>query len=343
MVKLDLFTNHSLQELNTLAVPAIAGNFVVVTSIEELKQAISLAAELDLKTLVLGGGSNVILPDFFPGLVIKIGIKGFELIEEDEQNIWVRVGAGEEWQDFIDYCLNFHYWGIENLSLIPGTVGAAPIQNIGAYGVELKDFMTELTAVEIRSLVDVTFQNSSCEFGYRDSVFKNRFKDQYIITHVTFKLLKTPCVTIEYPTLKNAIANRELNEITPQVVSQIVCEIRRSKLPDPDVIPNAGSFFKNPIVDSSIFREIQKNYPDVVSFPLKRGKVKLAAGWLLEQAGWKGVNQYGVGIHEDQALVLTNEGRKAGEQIVRFAEEIRTDILQRFGVVLEFEPANYSS
>ncbi|MGH1470109.1 MAG: UDP-N-acetylmuramate dehydrogenase [Cellvibrionaceae bacterium] len=342
MVKLDLFTNHSLQNSNTLSVPAIAGNFVEVTSSEELKQAISLAAELELTILILGGGSNVILPDFFPGLVIRIGIKGFEVVEEDDQHIWLRVGAGENWQEFIEHCLNFHYWGAENLSLIPGTVGAAPIQNIGAYGVELKDFMTELNAVEIKSLLDVTFQNSDCEFGYRDSIFKGRLKDQYIITHVTFKLMKTPCVIIEYPTLKNAIANRELNEITPQIVSQIICEIRRSKLPDPDVIPNVGSFFKNPIVDSTTFRRIQNDHPDVVSYPLKRGQVKLAAGWLLEQAGWKGVNEYGVGIHEDQALVLTNEGRKSGNQIIRFAEEVRADILQRFGVVLEFEPANYS-
>ncbi len=342
MVKLDLYTNYSLQELNTLSVPAIAGNFVEVTSPSELKQAISLADELHLKTLILGGGSNVILPDFFAGLVIKIGIKGFEVVDEDQQNVWVKVGAGENWQDFIDYCLNFHYWGLENLSLIPGTVGAAPIQNIGAYGVEQKDYMSELNAVEINSLIDVTFQNASCEFGYRESIFKGRLKDKYVITHVTFKLSKNPCVIIEYPALKYAIASRDISEITPQLVSQIICEIRLSKLPNPQVIPNAGSFFKNPVVTSELHRQIQDKYPDVVSFPAKRGQVKLAAGWLLEQAGWKGVQEYGVGFHEAQALVLTNEGRKTSAQIVRFAEDVRADILQRFGVLLEIEPANYS-
>jgi len=342
MVKLDLFTNYSLQEMNTLSVPAIAGNFVEVTSPSELKEAISLATELNLETLILGGGSNIILPDFFVGLVIKIGITGFEVIDEDKQHVWVKVGAGENWQDFIEYCLNFHYWGLENLSLIPGTVGAAPIQNIGAYGVEQKDYMSELNAIETKSLVDVTFQNASCEFGYRESVFKSRLKDQYVITHVTFKLSKKPCVVIEYPSLKHAIASRDISEITPQVVSQIICEIRQSKLPNPSVIPNAGSFFKNPIIDFDLYQQIEDKYPDVVSFPAKRGQIKLAAGWLLEQAGWKGINDCGVGFHSDQALVLTNEGRKTSAQILRFAEDVRADILQRFGVLLEIEPANYS-
>lgn len=340
MVKLDLFTNHSLQTMNTLAVPAVAGNYVEVNSKETLKQAIALAKDLNLDILILGGGSNVVLPDFFPGLVIKIAITGFRVIEEDDKFIWVEAGAGEDWQDFIDYCLNFHYWGLENLSLIPGTVGAAPIQNIGAYGVEVKDFISELNAIEINSQLDVTFQNESCEFAYRDSVFKSRLKNQYVITHVTFKLSKNPCVVLEYPALKSAIASRDISEITPQVVSQIVCDIRRSKLPDPAIIPNAGSFFKNPIISSDLFRQLQQEYPDIVSFPHKRGHVKLAAGWLIEQAGWKGVNEYGVGMHKDQALVLTNEGRKSADLILQFAEEVKIDIFQRFKVTLEIEPAH---
>jgi UDP-N-acetylmuramate dehydrogenase len=344
MIKLDLFTHQPLQALNTLAVPAVAGNYVRVQTVAQVKQALDLAKELDLPILVLGGGSNVVLPDLFVGLVIHIAIAGIEVVNESTEHVWLKIGAGENWHSLVEHCLNFHYWGIENLALIPGTVGAAPIQNIGAYGVELESVFEELKAVEIASQVEVTFNRDSCEFAYRDSIFKNRFQGAYIITSVTLRLHKKPSVRLEYPALRSAIDSLQLSpeQITPILVAEAVCQIRRSKLPDPEALPNAGSFFKNPIVGREMIERLKTKFPDLVSYPQNEAEEKVAAAWLIDKAGWKGVEEFGVGVHKDQALVLVNPGKKSGRQVLELAEKIRADIEQKFGIRLQIEPACFA-
>ena len=338
MVKLDLFTHHNLQALNTLAVPAIAGNYVRVQTVEEVKQALILAQELQLPLLVLGGGSNVVLPDMYVGVVMHMAITGVELIDEDKQYVWIKVGAGENWHQLVEHCLNFHYWGIENLALIPGTVGAAPMQNIGAYGVELESVFEELNAVERQSQVEVTFQKDGCEFGYRDSIFKNRFRDQYVITHVTLKLNKQPRCHIEYPALQAVLGQTPVEKLSPNLVAQTVCDIRRAKLPDPDIIPNVGSFFKNPIISDDQFLALKNQFPELVSYSAPDNHHKLAAAWLIEQCGWKGVEEFGVGVHRDQALVIVNPGRKSGSQVLELAQKIQAGVQEKFGIKLLIEP-----
>lgn len=336
-------TRVSLQELNTLAVPSVAAHYSRVSSKAELGIALRTAAEQQLPVLILGGGSNVILPPCFPGLVIHMAITGFQVIEEDAQHVWLRVGAGVVWQDLVEFCLSQGYQGLENLSLIPGTVGAAPIQNIGAYGVELNRVFHSLTAVHQQTLREEQFDREACEFSYRDSVFKNRLKDQYVITDVTLKLNKQPQLVVEYAPLKEALAQFAGGDIDARRVSEIVCAIRRSKLPDPGQIPNAGSFFKNPIVPLDQFRLLQRAYPDIAHFPVDETHVKLAAAWLLDKAGWKGHSDDGIGMHSKQALVLTNPGRRSGADIIAYGEKIQSDIKRRFGVDLEREPIAYFS
>lgn len=302
--------------------------------------ALKFAKENNLPLLVLGGGSNIVLHDDFPGLAIHIQFVGKELVREDAEHVYIKAAAGENWSDFVDYCLDEQAWGLENLSLIPGNVGAAPIQNIGAYGVELKDVFSELTALEIKSGLSITFTAEACQFGYRDSVFKNALKDQFIITSVTFKLAKTPALKIHYPALRDALANVPADKITPELVSQVVCDIRRSKLPDPKTIPNVGSFFKNPVVSTTTLASIQQAFPNVVAYPVDENSVKLAAGWLIDRAGWKGFSK-GAAVHEQQALVLTNPNRLNGSAVLEVAELIKASVLSTFGVELEQEPRNY--
>lgn len=331
----------SLQELNTLAVPATAAHYWRVRSKEELIEALGVAKEGCMKVLVLGGGSNVILPAYYPGLVIHVAIAGFEVVNEDADHVWLRVGAGVVWQNLVEYCLDHGYQGLENLSLIPGTVGAAPIQNIGAYGVELESVFHSLSAVHQQTLRMEQFDRAACEFSYRDSVFKNRLKDQYVITDVTFRLNKQACLVLEYAPLKDALAGFSEEDIDARRVSEAVCNIRRSKLPDPVEIPNAGSFFKNPIVSKTKFKALQEANPDIVHFPVDAERVKLAAAWLLDRAGWKGHSEQGIGMHSKQALVLTNPGHCAGDQILAYGAKIQADIQSRFGVTLEREPIAY--
>jgi len=344
MIKLHLFTHYNLQDANTLRVPAVAGNYVRVQSVEEVRQALQLSSELNLPILVLGGGSNVVLPDFYVGIVLHMAITGIDVVQEDPDYVWVKVGAGENWHRLVEHCLNFHYWGLENLALIPGTVGAAPIQNIGAYGVELESVFEELTAVERNSQVEVIFNRDGCEFGYRDSIFKNRFKDAYIITSVTLRLRKKPQLTLHYPALRDAIAALQLTEdkVTPAVVAQTVCDIRRSKLPDPEIIPNVGSFFKNPVLPNAEIIRLREQYADLVSYPQADNKAeKIPAAWLIDRAGWKGREDFGIGMHKDQALVLVNPGKKSGQQVLEFAKQVCADVEKKFGIGLEMEPVNY--
>lgn len=338
---MPLYLPHfNLQSYNTLASPVCADFFVAVKDEAELSAALKFANEGHLPVLVLGGGSNIVLHDDFPGLVIHVQFFGRELVQEDNEFFYVKAAAGENWSDFVDYCLDEGFWGLENLSLIPGNVGAAPIQNIGAYGVELKDVFSELTALDVKSGIPITFTHDACQFDYRDSVFKNALKDQFIITSVTFKLTKEPQLKIHYPALLSAFAEYQPETITPELVNQVVCDIRRSKLPDPKQIPNVGSFFKNPVITVEKLAEIQQRFPDVVYYSVNTSLVKLAAGWLIDRAGWKGFEQ-GAAVHAQQALVLTNPLHLKGSAVLALAEMIKASILEEFGVELEQEPRNY--
>lgn len=331
----------SLQNYNTLAVPAKARHFVSLNDSRELPAALTFARERDLPLLVLGGGSNVVLREDFPGLVLHLNWRGRELVHSDEEFYWLKVAAGENWHQLVLYCLEQSYWGLENLALIPGSVGAAPIQNIGAYGVELKDVFFELEAWEIQSAKSITFDTQACEFDYRDSVFKNSLRDRYIITSVTFKLRRQPQVVLSYPALKTALPDRPVDDIGPRELAEAVCRLRTEKLPDPAQIPNAGSFFKNPIIELNQFERLQQAYPELVSFPVDDQRVKLAAAWLIDQAGWKGVTQGPVAVHSQQALVLTNPGRAMGSEVLALAEKIQQSVNEKFGVQLEPEPRIY--
>jgi UDP-N-acetylmuramate dehydrogenase len=340
-IALPLYLPHfNLQNYNTLASPVYADFFVSVKNDSDLVEAIKFAKAHALPLLILGGGSNIVLHDNFPGLVIHIQFLGKDLGREEEDYVYVKAAAGENWSDFVEYCLSQQYWGLENLSLIPGNVGAAPIQNIGAYGVELKDVFEELSAFEIKTGLTITFTREACRFDYRDSVFKHEFKDQFVITSVTFKLTKVPSLRLHYPALQKALANYQQEELTPEIVSQVVCDIRRSKLPDPRILPNVGSFFKNPIISVDQLAKLQKIFPDIVFFPVDLLRAKLAAAWLIDRAGWRGVTR-GAVVHSEQALVLTNPARLSGGKVLELADAIKNSVLEMFGVELEQEPRAY--
>lgn len=286
----------------------------------------------------LGGGSNVVFAGDFPGLIIRIQIQGREIVDENSEFVWLRVGAGENWHQLVEYCIDSQLWGLENLALIPGTVGAAPVQNIGAYGVELCDCFEELRAVEINSGVAVTFIREACGFGYRDSIFKGKLKGQYIITSVTLKLSKQPRMVCDYPALQQHFKRLGVALESPRQIYNAVCEIRQSKLPDPVEIPNAGSFFQNPLVSEAKYKQLQQQFPGIVGYPQDHQMVKLAAGWLIDNAGWRGFNEGGVGVHEKQALVLINPGHAKGKTLLALAAKIQHDILIRYDVSLAIEP-----
>lgn len=339
---MPLFLPHfNLQKFNTLAVPALAQYFVSVKTDDELREAFAFARTENLPLLLLGGGSNIVLRDDFPGLVVHIKSQGREVVDENDEFVWLKVAAGENWHQLVEYSLDNALYGLENLSLIPGSVGAAPIQNIGAYGVEIKELVAELSALNIRSGLSVTFTNESCQFGYRDSIFKQSLKDQYVITSVTFRLRKQPQINLTYPALRAAFAEVSTSEITPQQVSAAVIGIRQSKLPDPATIPNVGSFFKNPVIDQSRFDVLRRANPSMVSYPAANNQVKLAAGWLIDQAGWRGKEVGGAAVHDQQALVLTNPAKSLGREVLVLAGLIQQSIFEQFGIALEIEPRIY--
>ncbi len=334
---MPLLTNHSLQSNNTLGVPVNAKYFFAVKDLEELEEAVNYAHNNQLPILVIGEGSNLVFTKDYSGLVIKIEIYGIDVVAEQKNYSLVRAGAGERWQTLVDYTLSHHLWGLENLTGIPGTVGAAPIQNIGAYGVELKNHFVELQALDLQAKCIVTFDLAACCFGYRESVFKQAQKGRYIITHVTLKLSHEPHLVMDYEPLRQRLSN--CKNISPQILAQVVKQIRDEKLPSPDQLPNVGSFFKNPIVSRQHFIALQQKFPAIVGFPAKDDFVKLAAGWLIEQAGWKGYRSNGVGVHQNQALVLINYEQKSGAEVLALANKIQSSIKQRFEIDLEIEPS----
>ena len=327
-------TNKNLKEYNTFGISVKAELFAVFSSIKELKQILSFRN--DKKLLVLGGGSNLLLTKDFDGLVIKNEIKRFEVIEETVSEVIVESGAGENWHEFVLNCIDKGFGGIENLSLIPGSVGASPMQNIGAYGVEIKDVFESLSAYHIASGEIHYFDKTKCEFGYRESIFKNKVKGEYIILTVTFRLTKNPTINSSYGAINEQLKVMGVQEPTIKELSAAVIAIRQSKLPDPKIIGNAGSFFKNPTVDNILLEKIQENYPDIPNYLAENGR-KLAAGWLIEKAGWKGRTFDNYGVHKLQALVLVNYGNCTGKEIFDLSSQIIQDVFEKFGVLLERE------
>ena len=324
-----------LKPYNTFGISTLTSNFGSFSTIEELKDQLNNLNNQEL--LILGGGSNILFTKDFNGLVLRNEIKGFEILSEDNTSVIVKTGAGEVWHEFVLNCIDRGYAGVENLSLIPGSVGASPMQNIGAYGVEIKDVFDSLEAFNIKTQEIHTFDAVACEFGYRESVFKRKLKGEYIILSVSFRLLKNAAINTSYGAIESELVKMNISNPTIKDVSNAVIAIRSSKLPNPREIGNAGSFFKNPVVDQSIVNEILKTHPNAPNYPAELGKRKLAAGWLIEQAGWKGKTIDNFGVHKLQALVLVNYGGATGQQIYDLSSAIINDIKEKFGVTLERE------
>ena len=328
--------NVSLKPFNTFGIDAKARYFSAFRSESELEE-ILLSEPVKQSMWILGGGSNILLTGNIDGWVLKNEIKGKEVLTEDENYVYVKAGAGENWHAFVLYCLQHNFAGVENLSLIPGNVGASPMQNIGAYGVEIKDVFYDLEAYNIDENKCYTFSLNDCEFGYRDSIFKNKYKDSFVILSVTLRLRKKPVFHTQYGAIEEELQKMGIQELSIQAISQAVINIRKAKLPDPSDVGNAGSFFKNPSVSQEVFLKIKETFPNVIAYPNKDGTVKLAAGWMIEQCGWKGVRKGDAGCHPKQALVLVNYGNATGKEIYSLSQEILDSVNEKFGVKLERE------
>jgi len=339
---MQILQNISLRQFNTFGIEASAKYFSAFKNTDELAELLTQnqptgQAGSQLSTLLLGGGSNILFTKNFDGLVLKNDIKGVELIKEDTHYVYVKAGAGENWHQFVLYCLQRNWQGIENLSLIPGNVGASPMQNIGAYGVELKDVFYELEAFHVKEKKVRAFSVNDCAFGYRDSIFKTKLKDQFIILNVTFRLNKLPKYNTSYGAIEEELSQMGVQEITAKNISLAVMNIRRSKLPDPAKVGNAGSFFKNPSVPVAKYDELKNKFPSIVGYENSNGTMKLAAGWLIEQCGWKGFRKGDAGCHAQQALVLVNYGNANGKDIYDLSEDILLSVKKKFGLKLERE------
>lgn len=328
--------NISLKNFNTFGVEANASYFVEINHEDELTELFLDPKWLQMPRLVLGGGSNVLFTKDFEGLVIRMNIRGIEHRLNHEE-VYVEAGAGESWNELVNYCVSHSFAGMENLSLIPGSVGASPVQNIGAYGVELKDMFESCQTFEISTQQKKTFVKEACGFSYRESIFKGVLKNRFIITSVKFKLSLQPKVNTTYGAIAAELHNRGIGNPSISDVSKVVSQIRVSKLPDPSTIGNAGSFFKNPIIDLPQFEKLKAEFPDMVSFPMGENQVKLAAGWLIEQCGWKGKVVGETGTYKNQALVLVNYGRASGTEIFALSSQIIDSVYNKFGVMLQRE------
>lgn len=332
---MTLIENQSLQALNTFGIPARARYFATADSEADLRAAFQQGI---IPLLILGGGSNVLLTQDFNGLVVKNNLLGKEIVEETDTSAVVRIGAGENWHQFVCWALEQGFGGVENLSLIPGTVGAAPIQNIGAYGVELRDVFFKLEAMDISTGAIHTFTAPDCRFGYRNSIFKQELKGRYCITRVYLQLSKTNHqINTEYGAIRETLAARGITQPSIRDVSDAVIAIRTSKLPDPAKLGNAGSFFKNPEIEPAHFDQLRQAFPNIVAYPGSDGKIKVPAGWLIEQCGWKGIRRGGAGCYEKQALVLVNYGNASGADIWQLAQDIVDSVERRFAIRLQPE------
>lgn len=328
---LQIEQNKSLKNYNTFGLDVNAAHFTSINSIDELIAVLKDDHFSDIQKMFLGGGSNVLLTKDFNGLIIHNNLKGIEVVERDSDFIFVKAASGEVWHDFVLYCIENGFGGVENMSLIPGSVGAGPMQNIGAYGVEMKDVFHELEALNLATLEIEKFSNAECKFGYRESVFKNEKKNQYFITSVTFRLSLHPTVNTTYGAIQQQLQTMNIEHPSIKNVSDAVIAIRSSKLPNPAVLGNSGSFFKNPEISVNEYERLKNEFPNVVAYPTNNG-YKLAAGWLIEQCGWKGKVVGNCGSHKDQALVLVNYGNASGDEIYQLALGIQQSVLDRFKV-----------
>lgn len=336
-MSLQVRTQVSLKPYNSFAVEARASHFAEVESDQLVREALAYAEAQQLSLLVLGGGSNLLLTADVQALVLRMASRGIRLLSDDGEQVLVEAEAGEPWHPFVQWTLAQGFAGLENLSLIPGTVGAAPVQNIGAYGVELKDLFAGLTALDRHTGELREFFLEECGFAYRDSLFK-RESGRWLILRVRFALSRSAALHLDYGPVRQRLAEQGIDAPTALDVSQAICAIRSEKLPDPAVLGNAGSFFKNPVVPAALAQRLRAEHADLVGYPQADGQVKLAAGWLIERAGWKGFREGDAGVHRLQALVLVNYGSATGAQLLTLARRIQADIAQRFAVELEIEP-----
>jgi UDP-N-acetylmuramate dehydrogenase len=331
---MNIIQNQSLKNYNTFGIDAKAKEFIAVNTVDALVEVVASSQDL----FILGGGSNMLLTQDIQKLVVHVDLKGREIIEENEDFVIVRAQAGENWHEFVLWCIDQNFGGIENLSLIPGNVGTTPIQNIGAYGVEIKDTLFSCEALNRKTLQIETFTNAQCQFDYRESVFKNELKEQYIITAVLFKLTKKKHkVSTTYGAIETELSNQNIQNPTLKDISNAVIAIRQSKLPDPKELGNSGSFFKNPVISKEAYEKAKAIHPDMPHYVVSENSVKVPAGWLIEQAGFKGKRFGDAGVHKNQALVLVNYGTATGAELVALSQTIQQTILDQFGIAIEAE------
>jgi UDP-N-acetylmuramate dehydrogenase len=327
--------NYSLKSYNTFGISAFAKYFTTFSSALELEELLTNGSSIS-KKMILGGGSNILFTRDFDGLILKNEIGGIQLRNEDGEFVYINAGAGVKWHELVMYCVDHNYGGIENLSLIPGNVGASPMQNIGAYGAEIKDVFYELEAFHLKERRVKIFSAADCEFGYRESVFKKKYKNQFAILNVTLQLRKDPVFNISYGAIRQELEKMH-SELNIKAISDAVILIRTSKLPDPHIIGNAGSFFKNPVIRKIQLNEIEKAEPEIPSFKINETNYKIPAAWLIEKCGWKGYRKGDAGCHAKQALVLVNYGSASGSEIYNLSEEIKISVKEKFGIELERE------
>ena len=335
---IEIKDNVDLFPFNTFHIHARARHLITVRTVEEAREVFKTDLFRNHRNLILGGGSNILLTGDFDGVVLKNEISGISTVREDDKSIHLKVGSGENWHRFVQYCVGRNFGGVENLSLIPGTVGAAPMQNIGAYGVEIGEVIHNVEAIEVKSGAVRVFDRHECAFGYRESIFKQQLKDQYFISSITLSLTKrNHRLNTSYGAIKEVLSEKSVQDVTIGAISDAVIEIRSRKLPDPEVIGNAGSFFKNPSVDRDFFETLKRNYPAIPSFPGENDLVKIPAAWLIEQCGWKGKTLGNIGVHKHQALVLVNYGDGEGGKIWELAMDIQSSVREKFDIRLHPE------
>jgi len=330
-----LHENYSLKNYNTFGIEASTNYFFEFESTVELTDFLKNNSLINSSYLILGGGSNLLFTGDFDGLILHPNIRGIEILQDEEDSVLVKVGANENWDKFVAWSVKNNYSGIENLSLIPGAVGATPVQNIGAYGVEVQEVIERVDAISIETNNLVIFSNAQCEFDYRNSVFKQEYKNLFVVTHVYFRLRKKSEFKIHYGAIEEEL--KAYNEINLHNIREVIIKIRESKLPDPEKIGNAGSFFKNPIISKEEADILKQKHPKLPIYQVNERESKVAAGWLIEQCGWKGKHIGNAGVHKDQALVLVNLGYAKGSEILHLANEIRKSVIYQFGIKLEME------
>ena len=334
---MQILSDYSLKKHNSFGIDASAQYFTEINSIAEFKELQQQTVYKTNPLLIIGGGSNILFTKNFKGLVIKNNLLGIQVVTQDDEHVLVKAAAGENWHSFVLWCVNNNYGSVENLSLIPGCVGASPMQNIGAYGVEIKDVCHKVHTIDLQTAEEKTFTNTDCKFGYRESIFKHTCKNKYLITAVIFKLNKKPVFNTSYGAIEQELKTMGIGQLSIKAISNAVIHIRSSKLPNPTEIGNAGSFFKNPEVSRQKHDELKQQFQNLVAYALDTGNYKLAAGWLIEQCGFKGKRFGDAGVHTNQALVLVNYGTAKGEEIYNLSQQILDTVKNTFGITLERE------